>query len=62
MKKYQFHLLSLLILSFSSCTKDWDGVPGRGAIHTENRQIENFDGIDFQLGGNLRIIADPHAC
>ena len=50
--------LFILIFSLASCTKDWIGVPGHGEIHTENRNIDGFNGVDFQLGGHVNIVQD----
>jgi len=46
------------IVSLSACSKNWDKVPGAGPIHTENRYISGFSGIDFQLSGHVTVIQD----
>ncbi len=61
MKNQSFKIsfaLFVLIISFSSCSKDWHGVEGHGDIHTESRNITEFTGVDFQLAGRVIIIPD----
>ena len=61
MKNQTFRIsiaLLIFIVSFSSCSKDWHGVEGRGGIHTESRNITEFSGVDFQLVGRIVIVPD----
>lgn len=50
--------LFIFIISFTSCSKDWYGVEGRGGIHTESRNFTEFTGVDFQLAGRVIIVPD----
>lgn len=50
--------LALSITLFSSCTKDWHGLKGTGAITTESRNVDNFTGVDLQLAGRVNIVPD----
>lgn len=51
----------LIILSGTSCKKDWNGVQGEGAIVTENRPIRGFTGVDVQLDGRYIIVPDSNS-
>ncbi len=51
-------LFSILLLSITSCTKDWCGVEGVGPVHSEERHLTNFNGVDLQLGGRVNLIED----
>ena len=51
-------LAIIAILSLSACSKNWNKVPGAGPIHTEERYISDFSGIDFQLSGHVNVVQD----
>lgn len=50
--------LFTLVVTTTSCTKEWFGVEGVGPVHSETRQLTNFNGVDLQLSGRVNIIRD----
>ena len=51
-------LLFILLVTITSCSKEWCGVEGVGSIHSEERHLTNFNGVDLQLSGHVNIIRD----
>lgn len=56
--KKQAILFSLLLFTFSSCTKDWFGVEGCGPITNSERQVGDFTGVDLDLDGHVKVVQD----
>lgn len=50
--------LFVLLITITSCSKEWYGVEGNGPIHSEDRNLPNFTGVDLQLSGHVNVIFD----
>lgn len=49
-------LLLLLVIVTTSCTKENSCIRGNNDIATETMELPSFEGIDFRLPGNVRVI------
>ena len=51
-------VFAILMITITSCTKDWCGVEGVGPVRSEERHLTNFNGVDLQMGGRVNLIED----
>ena len=49
-------LLLLLVIVTTSCTKENSCIRGNSDIATESKELPAFEGIDFRLPGNVRVV------